>query len=225
VNIELTLTFRRLLGQNMTRVRMTTFDLSRGGRAKALRGAFMGFEFWHNSSINLVDSGEWGGPPPYPFPTFFLFFRENNWYLHAFYARSELGRAAFGQVFLEPVEQLNAEFLVRDLASPESDRRLHFVSIGQNLLGMLHLEIVVVLIGHRTELDLFDLDDDLFLLGFVRSLFLLVKILAEINDATNRRLGLGRDFDQIVAALTRDREGLLRRHDAHLLPIFVNHSH
>src|SRR5262245_4442706 len=73
VNIELTLTFRRLLGQNMTRVRMTAFDLSRGGRAKTLRGAFMGFEFWHNSSIKLVGSGR---RRPLPTAHYFSFFGE-----------------------------------------------------------------------------------------------------------------------------------------------------
>src|SRR5262245_23794735 len=188
---------------------MTALDLARGGSAKTLRGAFMCFEFWHNFSIKSVDSGWWivGSRCPLStirWPLFFFLRRKDNCDLHAFEARSEFGRAAVGQVFFEPVEQLKAEFLVRYLAAAEPDRRLHFVPVGQNLPGMLHLEIVVVLIGGRTKLDLLDLDDDLFLLGLVRPLLLLVKILAEVNDATDRRLGLGRDFDQIVAALASD---------------------
>src|SRR5215510_667528 len=147
----------------------------------------------------IVDSGQ--SPPTIRRPLFFFLRRKYNCDLHTFEARSEFGRAAVGQVFFEPVEQLNAEFLVRYLASAEPDRRLHLVPVDQNLLGMLHLEIVVVLVGGRTKLNLLDLDDDLFLLGLVRPLLLLVKILAEVNDATDRRLGLGRDFDQVVAAL------------------------
>src|SRR5262249_28964891 len=78
VNIELTFTFRRLLGQDVTRVRMTAFDLACGGRAKALRGAFMGFEFWHNSSIKIVDSGQWAVTAHCPLSTayYFSFFGE-----------------------------------------------------------------------------------------------------------------------------------------------------
>jgi hypothetical protein len=114
---------------------------------------------------------------------------------------------------------------VGDLAAAKSNRRFYLISVGQDFLGMLHLEIVIVLIGHRPEFDLLDLDDDLFLLGLVRSLFLLVKILAEINDTTDRRLGLGRDFDQVVAALTRKSYGLLGRHNAELLPFFINDTH
>ena len=58
VNIELTFTFRRLLGQNVARVRMTAFDLSRGGRAKTLRRAFMCFEFRHNSFQKITHEFE-----------------------------------------------------------------------------------------------------------------------------------------------------------------------
>src|SRR5262245_25055532 len=83
VNIELTFTFRGLLGQNVARVRMTAFDLTRGGRAKSLRGALMCFEFWHNSSIKIansgqwaVGSGQWAATAHYPLPTtnYFSFF-------------------------------------------------------------------------------------------------------------------------------------------------------
>jgi hypothetical protein len=59
----------------------------------------------------------------------------------------------------------------------------------------------------------------------VRPLLLLVKILAEINDPADRRLGLGRDFNQVIASLARNGDSLLRRHNAHLLSLFINHAH
>src|SRR5262245_5511760 len=200
---------------------MTALDLARGGSAKTLRGAFMCFEFWHNFSIKSVDSGWWivGSRCPLSTihrPLFFFLRRKDNCDLHAFEARSEFGRAAVGQVFFEPVEQLNAEFLVGYLASTEPDRRLHLVPVGQNLPGLLHLEIVVVLVCGMARLKLLDSDADLLLLGHVRALLLLVKILAESNDATDRQLGLGRDFDQVIATPARKSEGLLRRHDPQL---------
>src|SRR5215470_14328605 len=171
----------------------------------------------------MAESGQ--SPPTLRRQLFFFLRRKDNCDLHAFEARSEFGRAAVGQVFFEPVEQLNAEFLVRYLAATEPDRRFHLIPVGQNLPGMLHLEIVVVLIGGGAKLNLLDLDDDLFLLGLVRPLLLLVKILAEVNDATDRRLGLGRDFDQVVAALASNPEGLLRRHNAKLLPLLIDYPH
>src|SRR5215813_14360439 len=57
VDVELTFTLRRLLGQDVSRVRMTALDLAPGGRAKTLRGAFMCFEFWHNSSQKITHEG------------------------------------------------------------------------------------------------------------------------------------------------------------------------
>src|SRR5215510_6642802 len=79
VDIELTFPLRRLFRQDVPRMRMTAFDLARGGRAKALRGAFMCFQFWHYSSIKwwLVAGGWWLAsicqPPTtnYQLPTYF----------------------------------------------------------------------------------------------------------------------------------------------------------
>jgi hypothetical protein len=79
-----------------------------------------------------------------------------------------------------------------------------------------------VFIRRRAKLDFLDFNDDLFFLRFVRFLFLFVQKFAEINDATDGRFGLRRDFDQVVTALTRKIGGLLRRHDANHLSIFVN---
>ena len=49
VNVEISLSLVRFLGQDVTRVRMTAFDLARRGRAKSLRRALVCFQFWHNS--------------------------------------------------------------------------------------------------------------------------------------------------------------------------------
>jgi hypothetical protein len=52
--------------------------------------------------------------------------------------------------------------------------------------------------------------------------FLLVLVLAEIGDATNRRCGIRCDLDQIHPALLRQGQRLLNRDDSHLLPIRVD---
>ena len=43
VDVEMTFPFIRLLGQDMSRVRMAAFDFSSGSQAKALRRPFMCF--------------------------------------------------------------------------------------------------------------------------------------------------------------------------------------
>jgi hypothetical protein len=54
-----------------------------------------------------------------------------------------------------------------------------------------------MVVDHRPELDLLDLDDLLFLAGF-RLLFLLLEpILAVIQDLADRRHGVGRNLDQV----------------------------
>ncbi len=62
---------------------------------------------------------------------------------------------------------------------------------------MLELEVVVVVVGLRTEADL--LDHDFHLIGFqLLGLFLLlVEEFLVIGDAAYGRLGLGRDLDQV----------------------------
>jgi len=43
VDVEMTFTFVRLLGQDMSRVRMAAFDLPGGGQAESLRRTFVCF--------------------------------------------------------------------------------------------------------------------------------------------------------------------------------------
>ena len=58
-----------------------------------------------------------------------------------------------------------------------------------------------MIVDVRTHLDLFDLDDLLLLARLGRLLLRLVLVLAEIQDLADRRLGVGRDLDQIEAGL------------------------
>jgi len=54
-----------------------------------------------------------------------------------------------------------------------------------------------VVVDHRPELDLLDLDDLLFLAGFGLLLLLLEPVFAVVQDLADRRHGVGRNLDQI----------------------------
>src|SRR5262249_27298256 len=117
----------------------------------------------------------------------------------------------------EPLENPPADFRMRHLAPAEEDRRLHLVAVFEEALDVLLLELVVVLVDLRPELDLLDLDYLLVPPGLARALLFLVLIFPEVHDPADRRDGRRRDFHEVESLLLGDRERLRRRHDAELL--------
>jgi len=65
----------------------------------------------------------------------------------------------------------------------------------------------------RAHLDLFDLDDLLLLLGFGFFLLLLILVLAVIEYLADRRLRVGRNFDQVKPGANGDLYCFLGRYD------------
>ena len=61
------------------------------------------------------------------------------------------------------------------------------------------------------------------LLGLVVALVQLVQEFPVIHDPADRRLGLGRDLDEVQAVLAGKREGLGRGHDAEQFFVLVDH--
>src|SRR5690349_21581734 len=80
---------------------------------------------------------------------------------------------------------------------------------------MVLFEIVVVIVGVRTELQLLNLDHVLFLLGVVLLFLLLVAPLPIIHGFGDGWLGCGRDQDQIEPQVLRLAYGGECRHDFH----------
>src|SRR5688572_25916813 len=117
-----------------------------------------------------------------------------------------------------------ANLRVRHLAAAEENRCLHLVAIFDEALDVVLLELVIVLVHLRTELDFLDLDHLLVALRFPGPLLLLVLILAVVHDSTDGRHGGRRDFDQVEAFLAGKDKSLGRRHDAQLLPRVVDYA-
>src|SRR6186713_91580 len=148
---------------------------------------------------------------------------QDDVHLVAFLSRRRFGQCDFGQFPQQPLENAPPDLRVRHLATAEEDRRLDLVTFTQEALDVLLLELVVVLIDFRSELDLLDLDHFLMLLGLARSFLLLVLILPEVHDPAHRRHCGRRDLDEVEPFLTRDDERLRWRHDSELLTGFVDH--
>ncbi len=120
-----------------------------------------------------------------------------------------------GEVVLDPKHQLHSKFFVSHLASSELELHAHFIASIEELFAVPDFGLVVVLIDVHAELDLLEL------CGGVLAILLLfcefVFELAEVDDATDGRVGLRCDFDQIEPVVEGDFQGVLDFHDAELL--------
>jgi len=121
------------------------------------------------------------------------------------------------EVLDEPVEDFPPVVEARHLASAELNRRLDLVPLFEEPDDVPELEVVVVLVDVRPELDFLDLGDLLLPLGLVLFLLLLERELPVVHDLADRRVGLLGDHDDVEAFLAALRERRLRLEDAELL--------
>src|SRR2546425_3686365 len=85
--------------------------------------------------------------------------RQNRVHLVAFHPRHRLGNRYVGELLHEALENSAPDFRMGHLPPPEKDGGLHLVTVFEEALDVLLLELVVVLVHLRPELDLLDLDD------------------------------------------------------------------
>ena len=81
-------------------------------------------------------------------------------------------------------------------AAAEAQRHLDLVAFLEEALHGAHLHLVIVIVDHRPQLDLLDLDDLLLLASFGRLLLRLVFVFAVIEDFGDR-------WDEFGAISTR----------------------
>src|SRR3954453_8520198 len=144
------------------------------------------------------------------------FLRQDRVHLVAFLPRHVLRHGHLRQIVDQPLQDPAADLRVRHLAAPEENRRLHLVPVREEALDVLLLELVVVPVHLRPELDFLDLDDLLVLLRGARPFLLLVLIAPEVHDPADRRNGRRGYLDQVEPFLSRDGHRLRRWHDPEL---------
>ena len=122
-------------------------------------------------------------------------------------------------------QQDAAAVRMRELATAEADGDLELVALIEELRSGLDLRLDVVVVDLRRDADLFPGDRALALLRFLRLLLLGVAVLAEVEDARDRRRRVRRDLDEVVAEVLRMRERTLRRDDSELLVVRADQAH
>ena len=137
------------------------------------------------------------------------------------------------EVLMSPWRDLREELLhhpetelrVRHLASTKTKSRLHLHVLAKKIDRVRHLGLEIVRINVRTELDLLHLVRVLVLAALLLPLLLLVLELAELHQPADRRIGVGRNLDEVHSLLTRQYQGVGERDDSKLLTFLANHAH
>src|SRR5690606_3273057 len=157
--------------------------------------------------------------------TLLLLRRDHHDHLAAFQARPGLDHDVLAQVSLDARGHAAAELLVAHFAAAEADVDLDLVAFLQEAAHLAQLDLVVALVGHRTELDFLDLDLLRLLLGFVRALLRFEPELAEVHDLADRRIGVGLDLDQVQGLFFGHGNGFVARKHADHFAIRADHAH
>jgi len=131
----------------------------------------------------------------------------------AFESRLTLDSADRDQVSGKTQQQLLADIDVGDFSAAELDHCFNSIPFLEEADGVVSLEVVIVIVRIRAELDFLDLDDVLLPLGVVLLLFVFVLPLPIIHGLGHRRLGSGRDQDQVQSQVLRLPDGHIRGHD------------
>ena len=124
----------------------------------------------------------------------------------------------------EAEEQVAAALRMGRLATAEHDRDLHLRALVQKPLYVTLLGVVVVDADLRAELDLLDVDLALVLPSLLRLLLLLVLVLAVVHDLRDRRVGLGRDLDEVEVLAVGVLAGLVGGLDPELRAVVVDQA-
>ena len=117
----------------------------------------------------------------------------------------------------EPFEHGHTLFFVDDVPSSKLHVGPYFIAFFEEFAGVLRLEVEVVRVGAGAKTNLFELRVMLTFSRFFLFLLLLIEKLAEVHNLTDRRLGVGCNFDEVEILFRSHFEGFLNRVD----PVFT----
>jgi hypothetical protein len=150
---------------------------------------------------------------------------EDHEHLAPFHAGRRLDHRHLLQVLDDLLQHLLAELAVGHLAAAEHDGDAGLVGLLEELADLLDLDVVVVLLGAGTELDLLEEHHHLVLLGLVLLLLLQVLELPVVHDLADGRLGERADLDEVHPLLLGPGQRLVDAQDAELLARRTDHPH
>ena len=115
--------------------------------------------------------------------------------------RRNLDLGDFLELFQHICHHASAFFHMGNLSTTKHDRDLHFVFVLEEVHGLLHLEVDVVLPGFGAQTKFLRLRVVNVALGVL--LLLLILVFAEVHDSANGRLFVRSNLDEIEAVFAR----------------------
>ena len=106
-----------------------------------------------------------------------------------------------------------------DFPTAENEGYFRLVSFLKEAPHVLDLELEIVLVGLRAELNLLELHLNLFLFCLLHLLALLILEFAEVHDPANRRNRSGRNFDKIELLAFGKRQCFAKGQDTELFTV------
>lgn len=156
-----------------------------------------------------------------------LFFRlgtDEHVHVASHEGRHLIGLAVIGQTFGEAKKEQLALVLVDDGTSTEINLKLDLVAVLEELDGMVALEVEVMIVGLRTQMNL--LHDSLGAVGldFLGFFLLLVEIFLIVHHLADRRCGVGRNFHKVEFVFVGEGQCLAQGYDPGF-EIFAHYAH
>ena len=157
-----------------------------------------------------------------PLKLLLLVRRQNHDHLTTFHLGHLLDQRKVLKIGPDSLDLAHADFLVRHFAATEAQSHFHFVLFLQEARHVAQLDLVVVFVRTRAELDFLDLNLLLLELLLMLPLLFLVLEFAEIHNPANGRLRHRSNLNQINASLFGQLQGLSDSGYAECLSIFAN---
>ena len=158
------------------------------------------------------------------FVALFLFGREHDDHAFAFKQGHLFDLAVVFEVVGKAEQKNFALLFEQNGAAFEENVGLYLGAFLEEADGVFELEVIVVVVGLRTETDFLNNDFDGLGFLFLLVLFLLVEELLVVKDFADGGLGVGRDFNEVEFLLVGHSQGLLNGVDA-LLNVVADQAH
>src|SRR5262249_49860185 len=154
-----------------------------------------------------------------------LFRRQDHDHLATFHFRELLNLAMRLQVGFQTLKHTHADVLVGHFTATETQGDLRLITVFQELDQVAQLDVVVAIIGTRTEFDFLHGDYLLLQLGFVRLLLFRILELTVVHEAANRWSRIRSDFHQVNVRLFRETESFGQAYDAQRFIVYTRQTH
>ena len=149
---------------------------------------------------------------------------QNHNHLATFHLGHLLDRCNVQQIDFDPLDLAHADFLVGHFTATEAQGDFHLVFFLQEARHVAQLDLVVVFVRTRPQLDFLDLNLLLLELLLMLAFLFLVLEFAVIHDPANRRLRQRSDLDQIYPGFFCQMKRLPSAHDPECFPFDADQS-